>query len=240
TALISDIHGNDIALEAVLEDVRREHVDQVICLGDVATLGPQPREVIVRLKALGASCIMGNHDEFLLDPAAVHAYTTHPLVIETVGWCARQLDPADLDYVRSFRPLMSISLDANTTLLCFHGSPRSNTDAISPGTPDAELDALLEGQTATILAGGHTHLQMFRQHKGVMLVNPGSVGQPFAEVSAEGVPRLLPWAEYAIVGEQNGVLGVELRRVPVEMGTFKDIVAASDIPLREWLLRQYS
>jgi predicted phosphodiesterase len=58
-ALISDIHGNLVSLEAVLADIDREGVDQIVCLGDVAGLGPQPREILARLQALGCICIMG-------------------------------------------------------------------------------------------------------------------------------------------------------------------------------------
>jgi len=239
-ALISDIHGNDLALEVALDDIHRERVDQIICLGDVATLGPQPREVIARLKALGCLCVMGNHDAFLLDPGLIPAYTTEPIIVETIEWCARQLTRADVDYLRSFLPSVSLSLDTSNTLLCFHGSPKSNTDNILATTPPPELDKLLEGQTATLLAGGHTHLQMLRQHKGALIVNPGSAGQPFVETTSQGPPRLLPWAEYAIVNSHNGVIGIELRRVPLDPDALRQRASASDVPLRGWLIQQYA
>ena len=65
-ALISDIHGNSVSLEAVLADIERENVDQIICLGDISTLGPKPVEVMDRIRDLGCECILGNHDFFLL------------------------------------------------------------------------------------------------------------------------------------------------------------------------------
>lgn len=239
-ALISDIHGSDVALEAVLAGIHRERVDQIVCLGDVATLGPQPREAIARLKASGCLCVMGNHDAFLLHPDLIHAYTTEALIVESVDWCRRQLAQADLDTVRPYLPLINIPLDPNTALLCFHGSPKSNTDNIWATTPAAELDAMLDGHTATVLACGHTHIQMLRQHRGLMLVNPGSVGQPFAETPAAGPPRLLPWAEYAIVNWKNETLGVELRRVPFDLGAMRKSVLASSIPLKGWLSLQFT
>ena len=67
-ALISDIHGNYTALEAALADIDRRHVDAIICLGDVATIGPQPRQVLDKLKELGCPCILGNHESALLEP----------------------------------------------------------------------------------------------------------------------------------------------------------------------------
>jgi predicted phosphodiesterase len=67
-ALVSDIHGNEVALKAVVDEVERVGVDQIVCLGDVATLGPLPGGVIRMLRDLACPCIMGNHDAFLIDP----------------------------------------------------------------------------------------------------------------------------------------------------------------------------
>jgi predicted phosphodiesterase len=239
-ALISDIHGMYVALEAVLADIQRQHVDQIICLGDVATLGPQPCEVIARLKALDCPCVMGNHEAFLLDGDLIYTSTSVPMVIESVDWCARQLATTEVEYVRSLQPVITVSLDSTATLLCFHGSPKSNIDIMLATTPAAELDTLLAGATATVMAGGHTHIQMLRQHKGLLLVNPGSVGKPFAEMPYQGTPQLLPWAEYAIVHGRHGRVGVELRRVPMDLDALKQTILASTLPMREWLARQYA
>lgn len=65
-ALISDIHANEVALQAVLDDIARVGVDQIVCLGDVATLGPRPGATIQTLRDLACPCIQGNHDAFLL------------------------------------------------------------------------------------------------------------------------------------------------------------------------------
>jgi predicted phosphodiesterase len=230
-ALISDIHGNLVSLKAVLADITRERIDQVVCLGDVATLGPQPREVIALLKTLGCPCVMGNHDSFLLNPALIHEYTDAPWVVEVVDWCVSQLSRADIDYLQSFQPLLEIPVGAGSTLLCFHGSPRSSQDLILATTPAAELDEMLDGHTATIMAGGHTHLQMLRQHKGLMIVNAGSVGAPLEQLPFEGRPCILPWAEYAIVSLVNGVLSAELRRIPIDLDAVKQATLASDMPI---------
>ena len=90
-ALLSDIHANAIALRAVLADIGRHGVDEAVCLGDVATLGPQPLEVVELLRDFGCACIMGNHDEFLVDPAMVHAHVDQPTVIESIEWCRERL-----------------------------------------------------------------------------------------------------------------------------------------------------
>ena len=238
-ALISDIHGNAVALEAVLADIHREQPDQVICLGDVATLGPQPRHVLAQLQATSCSCIMGNHDSVLLHLTAIRNYIMLPGVEDTVRWCAQQLSPADLEYVRSFRPSLALSAGDGASLLCFHGSPQSNTDLILAETSAVELEKLLAGSTATVLAGGHSHIQMLRRHRSVLVVNPGSVGAPWEQIPfSGGLPRVLPWAEYALVEWIDGVLSVDLRRVPFEVQAAKDAVLSSDMPAwyKDWLL----
>src|SRR4051794_15958575 len=102
-ALISDLHGNELALQAVLRDSKRHGVDQLICLGDVATLGPRPAAVIDILRDFDCPCIMGNHDAFLLDPALIHTYTEFPVIVEAVDWCRDQLSKAHIDFLRTFR-----------------------------------------------------------------------------------------------------------------------------------------
>ena len=72
-ALISDLHANEVALGAVLADIKRVGVDRIICLGDVATLGPHPESVLQTLRDLGCPCIQGNHDAFLLEEPELFA-----------------------------------------------------------------------------------------------------------------------------------------------------------------------
>ncbi|HEY1017244.1 MAG TPA: metallophosphoesterase family protein, partial [Herpetosiphonaceae bacterium] len=135
--------------------------------------------------------------------------------------------------------VIAIPLGADATMLCCHGSPRSPIEEVLATTPGADLDALLDGVDAEIIAGGHTHLQLIRQHQGRLLVNPGSVGCPFrAPASAAAPPSLLPWAEYGIVTWRDGTLGVELRRVPFDRDRFRDELSRSDLPIREWWLSQ--
>ena len=90
------------------------------------------------------------------------------------------------------------------------------------------------------MAGGHTHIQMLRQHRGTLIVNPGSVGAPFKEFVSGQRPTLLHHAEYAIVETIQGSLNVSLRRVHLEKQALRQMVTASDNPLRPWLLQQYS
>jgi predicted phosphodiesterase len=229
-AFISDIHANLISFEAVLADLEREQVDQIVFLGDAATLGPQPREVMARLRALDPLCVTGNHETFLLEPDSVRQYKDDPKLVERIAWCAARLSEADFDYLRSFQPLVRISLDAEATLLCFHALPRSNAERMPVTMPDSELDDILAGYTAAAMVCGHMHMPMLRQHRGMPIVNPGSVGQPFERWPYEGGPLFLPCAQYAIVGWKHGALSVDLRRVPIDLDAVRQAALDSGMP----------
>ena len=241
-ALISDIHGNFVSLQAVLADLAQQQVDRVICLGDVATLGPQPHEVVARLRRLNCACIMGNHDTFVLKPHLLHTYMDAPWFAESIKWCIAQLSADDLAFVQAFKPTLTVKMDANTTMLCFHGSPHSNTDIILATTPAADVDKMLAGHQATVMAGGHTHVQMLRQHNGLIILNPGSVGMPFEQMPFTGTPRILPQAEYAIVTWRNGVISADLRRVPIDLDAVKQAALDSELPepdewVKNWITK---
>lgn len=241
-ALISDLHANEIALEAVLLDLRAAAVDQLLCLGDVATLGPRPGAILGRLRDLGCPCILGNHDEFLLDAQLIRSYTEAPVVVDSVDWCRAQLSAADLAFVAGFRRQLTVELGGGATLFLYHGSPRSHMEDLLSTTPPEEVDRMLGGASATVLAGGHTHLQMLRQHRGLLLVNPGSVGMPFKEPVSGRAPTVLAHAEYAIVEaqERTGAVSVTLRRVPLPRAALQEQNLAVAHPLREDLRRQYA
>lgn len=239
-ALISDLHANAVALAAVMDDIEHVGVDQVICLGDVATLGPRPDVVLQTLRELGCPCIQGNHDAFLLDAELIHTYTEAQVVVDAVDWCRARLSAEELAFVGTFQPSLRMPLDGETTLLLFHGSPRSHMEDLLATTPADELDRLLAGQYATVMAGGHTHIQMLRQHRGMLLINPGSVGLPFKEFVGGRAPTLLPHSEYAIVEARSGGVNVTLRRVAVDRAALRDAVRASDNPMRDMLLQQYA
>jgi putative phosphoesterase len=238
-AILSDIHGNLTSLEAVLADVEAERPDQIVCLGDVALFGPQPGPVIERLQALDPPVVMGNGEEWLVGPGEPsQPDDEHARRIEAISfWCLEQLTAADLDYLRTFRPTVAVALGGDAGLLCFHGSPRSCRDVILSTTPDEELEPMLSGFDATLMAGGHTHAQMVRRYRGQTLINPGSVGLPIERLPS--VDRNPPWAEYALVSWQNGSLGVELRRVPIDVNRVVEAALNSGMPHAEWWTKDW-
>jgi predicted phosphodiesterase len=223
--------------QAVLAEIRRTGVDQIICLGDVATLGPQPNSVIEILGELDCPCILGNHDEFLLYPELAHSYSESPQVLASIEWSRGCLSADELSFIRSFRRHHEVPLGGDATLQLFHGTPRSNMEDVLATTPSDALDEMLGGMAATVMAGGHTHIQMLRQHHGNLLVNPGSVGLPFKDYVGGRTPTVLPHAEYALIEVSGGSVEVDLRRVPLDKGLLR--VVQIDHRLRSWLLEQY-
>lgn len=240
-AIISDIHGNYVALDAVLADIRQQAVDDIICLGDLATIGPQPREVIQTLAEMELACVLGNHDAALLEPERAVEYQVAPRLLSTLEWCIERLTSDDFAYLNSLLPTLELPLEGDDTMLCYHGSPHSHTDLILATTPATEIEALLAQSSAAVLIGGHTHIQMLRQHDGRLIINPGSVGSAFPRPAVpDKIPALLPWAEYAIITAVNGRLSVDLRRVQFDITLFLKNLAVTDIPIQEWWVQQYS
>src|SRR5919106_612391 len=214
TALVSDVHGNAVALEAVLADLDREAVDQVIALGDMAQGGPQPAEVVDRVEALGWPVILGNADDFLLDPAA-GAEEASPSQLEARAWSAERLET-----IRGYAPTLEAELGNGHTLLAFHGSSGSYDDFLFPATPEGVFRALLGNARASVLAGGHIHLQFLRRVGEALFVNPGSVGLSYDHEQAGEELRADPWAAYAVIETDGaGGLGVAFRRGPPDRST---------------------
>jgi hypothetical protein len=122
-ALIADIHGNLFAFDAVLEDIRRRKIEQILCLGDVVTCGPQPREALARLREIGCPTVMGNTDAWVVEPRLREypdLYGQHLQDVEY--WASQQLTDQDKAFLSTFEPTIAWPLDEKTTLLAYHGS----------------------------------------------------------------------------------------------------------------------
>jgi len=229
--LIADIHGNCIALDAVLADLSRLAVDDLICLGDVAALGPQPREVMARLRALGCPVVKGNTDAWLLASSPITGADAIDRAI--TQWSATQLTDEDRAYVGAFPAAIERSLGTGRTLLCFHGSPRSFDETIIATTPDDDLNAMLNGYDAAIMAGGHTHIAMLRRYRDRQIINPGSVGLPGVG-SARPYNRNVHWAEYAVLDANDDYTHIAFHRTALDVEKMIASAYASGMPEPAW------
>jgi len=235
-ALIADIHGNLAALEAVLDVLRAESPNEIVCLGDVAATGPQPREVLRGLQELGCPVVMGNADAELLDvrPPAPDSDEDTRRIMDISCWCAAQLDDADRAFLASFQPTVEISLGEERRLLCCHGSPRSYDDIINATTTDDELDGMIAGHDATIIAGGHTHVRMLRAYRGREIVNPSSVGLAY-QFFPDGSVRVPPWAEFALLSQSDtAAVSVDFRCVAYDRDATVRAMTELEMPHAAW------
>ena len=172
--IISDIHGNKEALDAVMNVLH----DDVICLGDIVDYGPSPGECIDVLLDQKIPTIMGNHDNavaFRMDCGCGYAYKHLSQSTREYTW--NILNATQLEFLRKLP--MDIRREENGKKLYFtHGSPLSFYDYIKPDTPEQTIKELITGVSADFLFMGHSHLPFVRKVADVTLVNPGSVGQP--------------------------------------------------------------
>ncbi|WP_321420709.1 metallophosphoesterase family protein [uncultured Methanomethylovorans sp.] len=172
--IISDIHGNKEALDAVMNVPH----DYIICLGDLVDYGPSPGECIDMLMEQKVPTIMGNHDNavaFRMDCGCGYAYKH--LSQSTRGYTWNIVNDAHLEFLR--RLPLNIRREENGKKLYFtHGSPISFYDYIKPDTPEETIKELIKGVNADFLFIGHSHLPFVRKVGDMTLVNPGSVGQP--------------------------------------------------------------
>lgn len=236
--LISDLHGNLIAMQTVLAALDTMGVDQLVCLGDVAMSGPHPRETIARLRELACPVVMGNTDAWALDPKPfAYRNADTPIVYAIELWSAHQLAADDRACIQGFAPVVRLELGA-TSVLCYHGSPHSNLQDIHATTPDAQLDAIFADHTATVAIGGHTHTQMVRRHRDLLIVNPGSVGMPVALARGAEKRHYPPWTEFGVLEVTETAAGptlhVELHRIPVDVDAIIRAAYASGMPHVEW------
>ncbi len=231
-AIIADIHGNLASFERVLADMETKNIDQIICLGDVAVLGPQPDEVITRIRELNIPSVLGNTDAWLLDGIPEHLSGDDGLAMREIAeWSAGRLSDASWSYLRSIPMTLDIELDDGRLLLCFHGSPRSFDDVISATTPDHKIDEMLADHDADIYAGGHTHIQLLRRHGIAQIINPGSVGLPGTGPGTPDLPinRNVHWAEYATLDTSPSALTFHRIHIPLP-------ALQTDMPGLEWWL----
>lgn len=239
-AVISDIHGNYTALQAVLADINSQNIDQIVCLGDIVTLGPQPKEVLDALRELNCIFIKGNHEAAVLDPERAEEFEISENLIPDLYWCREHLSIADLKFLESFEDTRELVFPNGLTVLFFHGSPLSSTDIIQATTDPKLLNMYFESQKATVFIGGHSHIQMYRRHGEKLILNSGSVGNAFEFVYSEGnTPSLLPWAEYMIIGQSGNSLDVDMRRVYFDTTELLKLIGESGLPGTIWWLKQY-
>jgi predicted phosphodiesterase len=193
-AILADIHGNPLALEAVLQDIQeRGGVDEYWILGDLAALGPDPLGALQRLVALPkARFVRGNTDRYLVSGEApgphletivnnLEALHQKVRLASSFAWTVGAVATGGwLPWLGALPLEMRLVLPDGTRALAVHAAPGTDDgDGVRRTASDDELRRLLAGVEADLLLVGHTHIPFDRWVDGVRVVNPGSVSNPF-------------------------------------------------------------
>jgi len=189
--LISDVHGNRVALEAVVADGRRHGVEAWWVLGDLVAIGPHPVATLELLADLpGVRFVRGNTDRYVVTGARPFPHAAdverdeslRPLFLaveSSFTWTRDQMGTASLQWLADLPAAQRLQLPDGTRLLGIHASPRSDDGVgISRDLPDEQLAELLEGVDADVVCGGHTHQPTDRWVGEQRAVNLGSVSNP--------------------------------------------------------------
>lgn len=221
-AAIYDIHSNLPALEAVLDEIGREKVDQIVVGGDVVP-GPMPRETIDRLLAvdLPMRFITGNGDrEIVARMRGIETGTVPERFRHVMGWVAGQLAPDDETMLASWPKTTSLEIDKLGKVMFCHATPRNDMEIFTRQTAEEKLRPIFEAVEESVIVCGHTHMQFDRRIGSKRVVNAGSVGLPFGK----------PGAYWLMLGPD-----IELRRTLYDFAKAGARVRATQYPEAESL-----
>lgn len=224
-AIISDIHGNIKALEAVLEDIKKRGIREVYCAGDLVGYAPFPNEVIELIKKENLPCVMGNYDDGVgFDkPECGCAYTdphSKELGQRSIDWTKKVVTAENKKYLQASPSSIDFKL-GDLKVKVVHGSPRKINEYLFEDKPEETLKRIVDQSGADILVCGHTHKHFYKVLGEKHLVNAGSVGKP-----KHGDPN----AVYAILVVEGDDLKVDFVKVPYDVEYVAQAIEKSGLP----------
>jgi predicted phosphodiesterase len=217
-AVLSDIHGNLVALDACLADLLAQGgADAIVAAGDLCLDGPRPKKVLQRLEEVGAKCVRGNTERYLAGIGEEQHTATES---SQIAWTRKQLGEKWLAWMRELPFALRVGDDGNQ-LLVVHANPSNDEEHIWPDADDATLERLVGEERAKTIAFGHLHLPYVRCWRGRLLVDVASAGLP-----KDGDAR----ASYALFTERDGGWEVKHRRVAFDVKKVATQLADCGIP----------
>jgi putative phosphoesterase len=226
-AIVSDIHGNRTAFEAVLADMEQTSPDLILHGGDLANSGASPAEIVDRIRDLGWPGVAGNADELLFRPASLHEFAQHtpalqPLVAVIEEVAAATREALGEDRLAWLRDLPRTQQHASMTLV--HASPGDLWRAPAAEASDAELESMYAPLGRPTVIYAHIHHPYIRSVSGRIVANTGSVS-----LSYDGDPR----ASYLLLDDSIP----SIRRVAYDMDKELEALSNCGLPHREWLAK---
>ncbi len=204
-AFISDIHGNAIALDAVLKDIEHKEIDKIYVLGDLCYRGPEPKRSLDLVRSLDTDVIKGNADEWVV--RGVQNGEVPEQVFEMMNeerdWTYSRLNSDSINYLSQLPTELNLEF-SNFKIHAFHATPLSLFDVVQPHEHDDLIEEKLMNRDAGLYIYGHIHKPYVRNINGKCIVNTGSVGLPF-----DG----LNMASYVVVDVDKGSFQVSIVRV---------------------------
>jgi putative phosphoesterase len=224
-AVITDIHANLPALEAVLEAIESTDVDAVYCGGDLVGYGPHPNEVCALIEKRAIPTIYGNYDYAIardLDDCGRAYRDRHDRELgqRSVEWTLAHTDRRSKDFMRGLPFDLRFDLGANRVRLV-HGSPRKVNEYLFENKPAHTFERIAAGADCDVLVFGHTHQPWVREYGGVLFVNCGSVGKP-----KDGDPR----AAFALLRLDGGRVVADVERVKYNADAVARQLAPAGLP----------
>ncbi len=214
--IISDVHANVLALEAVLKVLRAEGANTILCLGDLVGYGPSPNETIDLVRAEGLLCALGAADERIAFEFAGTNKPREGVADEILEWTRTVIEPRHVEFLRSL-PVQSRLTTPVGRLRFFHGSPQQPSERLTLNRDVLELVKVLEANRCNILACGGSHVPYYQELPNGWVVNPGSVG-----LSLNGEPG----ADYALLKISKSGVEVAMDKVEYDFAAVAfDIVA---------------
>jgi putative phosphoesterase len=218
-AVLSDIHGNLLALDACLADLESQgSADAIVVAGDLCLGGPKPKKVLQRLEEIGAACVRGNTDRYLSEDSS--AEKRSQVESAQIAWTRHEIGERWAAWLKDLPFALRIGED-NNQLLIVHANPLTDDEHLWPDADETTLRRLIGKEKATTLAFGHLHLPYVRVWRGKLLANVASAGLP-----KDGDPR----AAYAILTEREGGWQVKHRRVAFDVKKVATQLADCGIP----------
>lgn len=226
-AFISDIHGNAVALDAVLEDIKEKNVDKVFVLGDICYRGPEPQRAIDLVRDLDCEVIKGNADEWVVRGVQQGEVPDHALELmnKERDWIVSNLSHESVEYLRELPSQLNFEVEG-VRIHAFHATPDSLFDVVPPDVSDEKVLEKLVTKEADLYLYAHIHKPYIRFINGKCIVNIGSVGLPF-----DGVSK----ASYCIVEINKGSIQTSNVRVSYDVQKVVDQYKNVEYPNAEMM-----
>lgn len=220
-AVLSDIHGNLTAFNAVLNDINELGINQYIIAGDLITDCPQPNEVLEKIKSLNAYVIKGNREEYILNyHKGMHDEWSKFKQMASVVWTYNTLDECNIKYIDKLPEQLSISFPQMDDIRIVHGSPFNTREELLPDKYPEKLEKALNYINESVLICGHTHRQWSKELHNKLIVNPGSVGVHFNKNRV---------AEYAVLTWNSNKWEVSHRQVEYDLKELEEVFLESGL-----------